>query len=88
MVPLHACGHRNRVRESAELPKQNTAMVCDMIEGMTLQWQELSHKGGLINSIFRAKVPGGWLVQVYQPDGCGITFYPDPEHEWDGGSLP
>jgi hypothetical protein len=46
----------------------------------------------------RSKVPGGWLVFVY---GCavgelgswglgfgGLTFYPDPDHEWDGDSLP
>jgi hypothetical protein len=33
----------------------------------------------------RAKVPGGWLVSV---TGLGLTFYPDPEHLWDGTSLP
>ena len=31
----------------------------------------------------RAKVPGGWLVAC----GTGITFYPDPSHEWDGTSA-
>ncbi|MGD0667455.1 MAG: hypothetical protein ABSB23_07830 [Bryobacteraceae bacterium] len=31
----------------------------------------------------RAKVPGGWLVTC----GTGVTFYPDPGHEWDGASL-
>lgn len=31
----------------------------------------------------RAKVPGGWLVTC----GAGVTFYPDPAHEWDGSSL-
>jgi hypothetical protein len=55
---------------------------------MTLRWQELSEVGNKYTSIFRAKVSGEWLVQVEQSDGCGITFYPDPEHEWDGGSLP
>jgi hypothetical protein len=33
----------------------------------------------------RAKLPGGWLVAV---TGFGLTFYPDPEHQWDGKSLP
>ena len=33
----------------------------------------------------RAKVTGGWLVAV---TGAGLTFYPDPGHEWDGTSLP
>jgi hypothetical protein len=33
-------------------------------------------------SAARAKVPGGWLVAC----GAGVTFYPDPLHEWDGAS--
>jgi hypothetical protein len=41
----------------------------------------------------RAKVPGGWLVAIEQPSARGpashpsLTFYPDPEHTWDGGSV-
>lgn len=31
----------------------------------------------------RAKIPGGWLVQAKE----SVTFVPDPEHIWDGGSL-
>jgi hypothetical protein len=33
--------------------------------------------------IERAKVPGGWLVRM-EVGGCGggITFVPDPKHEW------
>ena len=34
--------------------------------------------------LFRAKVAGGWLVTS---NAGGVTFYPDPEHGWDGGSL-
>lgn len=39
---------------------------------------------------WRAKVPGGWLVTVRSNGGKsgGLTFYPDPHHQWDGGSLP
>jgi hypothetical protein len=37
----------------------------------------------------RAKVPGGWLI--YASDGYhhhgGLTFYPDPDHRWNGSSL-
>jgi hypothetical protein len=44
------------------------------------------------NRIFRAKIPGGWLV-VLSPSGMdvhaeSITFVPDPGHEWTGSSLP
>jgi hypothetical protein len=34
-------------------------------------------------SAARAKVPGGWLVAL----GSGVTFYPDPEHSWNGESI-
>jgi hypothetical protein len=46
-----------------------------------LQWEPLdSSDYGLL----RAKVPGGWLVALA---GAGVTFYPDPEHQWDGSSV-
>ena len=38
----------------------------------------------LDNRIRRAKIPGGWLVAIRDE---GVTFVPDPKHEWDGGSL-
>ena len=31
----------------------------------------------------RTRIPGGWLVFRN-----AVTFVPDPNHEWDGGSLP
>jgi hypothetical protein len=37
----------------------------------------------------RAKVDGGWLVMVSAMNlnaGVALTFYPDPKHEWNGGS--
>jgi len=34
---------------------------------------------------WRAKVPGGWFVHLV---GAGPFFYPDPDHKWDGSSLP
>ena len=43
-------------------------------------------------STWRAKVPGGWLVIVSRLSGpsgvSGVTFYPDPNHAWDGGTMP
>lgn len=35
----------------------------------------------------RAKIPGGWLVIITSNSGGGTTFYPDPHHKWDGGSV-
>lgn len=43
----------------------------------------------LVTRLYRAKVPGGWLLATSGGQGLsGVTFYPDPRHEWDGGSLP
>ena len=38
--------------------------------------------------VSRAKVPGGWLLMVNSNSGGGLTFYSDPQHKWDGNSLP
>ncbi|MEO1094288.1 MAG: hypothetical protein AAFX01_05255 [Cyanobacteria bacterium J06638_28] len=55
-------------------------------------WEKLDCQnqptGGL--GAWRAKVPGGWIVAIRcgGGEGGGVTFYPDPYHQWDGGSLP
>jgi hypothetical protein len=36
---------------------------------------------GFSTSILRTQVPGGWLVWIHS-DAGGITFYPDPDYEW------
>ncbi|HEY1336688.1 MAG TPA: hypothetical protein VGF59_04225 [Bryobacteraceae bacterium] len=46
----------------------------------TLLWEELKSDVKLR----RSKVPGGWLLSA----ASGIAFYPDPDHEWDGASMP
>lgn len=57
-----------------------------------IAWESL---GG---DLWRTKVPGGWLVKFqHYPRSYrgsspidqfgGITFYPDPQHAWDGKSL-
>ena len=57
-----------------------------------LVWQELKSaraEEGIFDlgwDVHRTKVPGGWLVLVIH-NTSGLTFYPDPEHKWDGGSL-
>lgn len=38
---------------------------------------------------YRARVPGGWLIFIWTPGRSGlgsVTFYPDPQHAWDGGT--
>ena len=43
---------------------------------------------GAYYKVFRAKVPGGWLIFTGGGEGVsGVAFYPDPKHEWTGGTL-
>jgi hypothetical protein len=63
--------------------------------GPVLRWENVSTEReakGLLDSSYlveRAKVPGGWLViaQFKVGGSHGLTFVPDPEHKWNGGSL-
>jgi hypothetical protein len=58
-------------------------------EAPLMQWRDVRSTGGLL-AVYRAKVPGGWLVYVgngYHHHG-GVTYYPDPNHEWNGGTMP
>jgi hypothetical protein len=53
-----------------------------------LEWKKVDNKGEdtfrWIGSTYRAKVPGGWLVRIWRADeGVGLTFVPDPNHEWN-----
>lgn len=50
-----------------------------------LHWELVPSDSGL--TVYRAQVPGGWLVFTYWGSGyAGQTFYPDPNHQWDGTS--
>ena len=62
---------------------------------MVLIWEtvksELMEKGffaAAAPSTLRTKVPGGWFVQSCVGVAGSAFFYPDPEHTWDGSSLP
>ncbi len=40
----------------------------------------------LSEGIFRAQVPGGWLI-LLKGDQPTLFYYPNRGHTWDGGSL-
>jgi len=54
-----------------------------------VEWERVEseghqYEGHLLSDVYRACVPGGWLVLVDQGhEVTGVTFLPDPEHEWD-----
>ena len=60
-----------------------------VFEPIQARWE-----GGLFHSPLpcgRAKVPGGWLVGVVSGTTNAqvvLCFVPDPEHRWDGKSIP
>ena len=52
-----------------------------------LIWEKVENKGSADaveeirwTAVFRAEVPGGWLLMISK--GGSISFYPDPDHEW------
>jgi hypothetical protein len=49
-----------------------------------MKWENLKSSEG---TVYRAKVPGGWLVVFEGYCERSLTFYPDPNHKWDGKSL-
>jgi hypothetical protein len=63
-----------------------------MAQETKLVWEELKSsraETGIFEigwKVHRAKVLGGWFVLAIH-NTTGLTFYPDPEHKWDGGSL-
>ncbi len=52
-------------------------------DGPEIKWEHIQSNGP---SMWRARVPGGWLVYA-EMSAPALTFYPDPKHKWDGGSL-
>ena len=71
--------------------KKSTKMSREA-EQPQLVWHKLnsSSAGGefwKLGDVYRAKVPGGWFVMITN-NARGLIFYPDAEHNWDGGSLP
>ena len=58
-------------------------------EEVKCEKQDKSFFSAGIAPMWRAKVPGGWFIRIIgAPDDAAAFFYPDPEHLWDGSSLP
>ena len=48
-----------------------------------LKWETVQSDSHM--TVSRATVPDGWLVFTrWGSNLAGMTFYPDPNHQWDG----
>jgi hypothetical protein len=63
---------------------------------MPIQWEylgtsktpEAPYAPSFAVALYRAKVPGGWLLMTLaNGEWSNLTFYPDQHHRWDGSSL-
>src|ERR1019366_6918113 len=75
---LYQCPHT--LLASATDPRAWKAQRAPAATGLRGEPLDSSHA-----PLLRAKVKGGWLIAA--GSGAGVTFYPDPGHEWDGTSL-
>ena len=66
---------------SSAKPVQDPGPASNPAPAHTLKFEQLAAGS---YAIARAKVPGGWLVAN---SATGLTFYPDPEHSWNGESI-
>jgi hypothetical protein len=60
-----------------------------VFEPIQARWEASLVKGPV--PVGRAKIPGGWLVGLMSGTVNAQTvlcFVPDPEHCWDGSSIP
>lgn len=55
----------------------------------TVRFEPLKATGAPFLVIYRSKVPGGWLIgSLGSTRDTALSFYPDPDHKWDGNSIP
>lgn len=89
---LHAEEKMEDMLDEAKLDKLVAILTPEGTEEIAkkLRWKKIGIDGlgGGNSGAERTKVPGGWLLYVYWGEGSGLTFCPDPEHKWDGNSLP
>jgi hypothetical protein len=52
---------------------------------VTIVWEEIKQEGiswVAKRSMYRTKVPGGWLVRIQTTDSDFIVFLQDPDYKW------
>lgn len=52
---------------------------------VTVVWEEVNQEGIswiAKRTMFRTKVPGGWLVRIQSAETEFMVFLQDPDHKW------
>jgi hypothetical protein len=90
-VVLFFTAYASYSRNGALSPSLESPVYAAPVETGCLDFKALPTSGPVVE---RAKVPGGGLLisdcngeSSSSHRGVTIAFYPDPHHEWNGGSL-
>ncbi|MBZ5500121.1 MAG: hypothetical protein LAP85_27310 [Acidobacteriia bacterium] len=91
-------------REESDVEAGANETIAKLERGPWLKWEEIgTQEGPHTMRFYRAKLPGGWLVYACEgptegdsvwnyrlspSNAAGLTYIPDSNHEWDGGSMP
>jgi hypothetical protein len=74
---------RRGLRATGTYPPRELPIHWEVEDMAKLVWEMIEAEPSY-RKIERAKVPGGWLIRMEVGDsGGGITFVPDPSHEWE-----
>jgi hypothetical protein len=72
---------RRGLRNAGTYPSHKPPIHWEVEDMAKLFWEMIEAEPSY-RKIERAKVPGGWLIRMEVGDSGGITFVPDPNHEW------
>ena len=81
---LHAATHRLEGGAPGGGGERAGAATAPARDPVTFVWERL--RSGTI-AMQRAKLPGGWLIALGDSGTRSLTFYPDPDHSWNGETL-
>ena len=68
--------------EARNIHKETITCLEKEIEMAKVAWENVVQEWFDTEFLWRAEIPGGWLVRTSFAIANSITFVPDPKHEW------